>query len=502
MTTKVLHLLEGVSSGGASRNTLAMANYSACLEMVQHRIVSLMPASDDGRILAATYGIFIVDAPSESLLMKEIEDADIVQISYWNCPRINSILNLLLPPMRLSIWFRVLGASPPQIITSILLDLADVAIMTSPCSVTLDVCQDFLRNTRRSSIEVVYGPADLDRVANTRSKQHDTFNVGYIGTVDFVKMHPNYVTMSSLVNIPNVRFVICGKGAIDDSTEQRLRRQASELGKAHLFDFRGHIDDIRSVISELDVFGYPLCEETFATSEASLQEVMFAGVPPVVFPHGGVRNLVLDRETGLVVHNEQEYAQAIEYLYNHPEERRRLGENARAYARRFFGAKNAAAQMNRIYTSMMGFTKRQRSPILAAAAHQQNLRPGKLSVSSASPSTSGAHLFAISLGSYGAPFLTSLYSENESETLAADEEMAGWAGSYLMTSMGYGSVFHYRSAYPDDPYLHLWCGLMLHRLHKYSMAVNEFRSAIALGCCPQRVHRYLAMAAADAGNEE
>ena len=43
-----------------------------------------------------------------------------------------------------------------------------------------------------------------------------------------------------------------------------------------------HAEDVRPVLAQLDVFGYPLDADTSATGELSLQEAMHAGIPPVV----------------------------------------------------------------------------------------------------------------------------------------------------------------------------------------------------------------------------
>src|SRR5256714_15389959 len=93
---------------------------------------------------------------------------------------------------------------------------------------------------------------------------------------DFSKMHPRYVAMSADVDVPGVRFVVCGAGAGFPA----LARQAEQLGVGDRFELRGWVDDIRPVIARLDVFGYPLCEDNYSASDLVLQEVMYAGVPP------------------------------------------------------------------------------------------------------------------------------------------------------------------------------------------------------------------------------
>ena len=86
----------------------------------------------------------------------------------------------------------------------------------------------------------------------------------------------------------------------------------------------------------MDVYGYPLNENTFAAAELNLQEVMWAGLPIVSSPHGGVPFLIQHEETGLLVDNDKDYRLAMEHLYHHPAERERLGKNAAAYARKHF----------------------------------------------------------------------------------------------------------------------------------------------------------------------
>ena len=115
------------------------------------------------------------------------------------------------------------------------------------------------------------------------------------------------------------------------------------------FRFFGYIEDIAEVISEMDAYGYPLNENTFAAAELNLQEVMWAGLPIVSSPHGGVPFLIQHEETGLLVDNEKDYRLAMEYLYHHPAERERLGKNAAAYARQHFAPEVSADKFENLY---------------------------------------------------------------------------------------------------------------------------------------------------------
>src|SRR5690348_12545974 len=68
---RVLHLIEGLSSGGASRNLLTMAKFSSRIGDVDHRVASLDPASQDGITLARDTGITVLDAPNHARLTAE-----------------------------------------------------------------------------------------------------------------------------------------------------------------------------------------------------------------------------------------------------------------------------------------------------------------------------------------------------------------------------------------------------------------------------------------------
>ena len=56
-------------------------------------------------------------------------------------------------------------------------------------------------------------------------------------------MHPAYVRMSNEINIPNVKFVICG-----NIEEESLPQQVKNLNPHHKFEFRGYVDNIGEIM--------------------------------------------------------------------------------------------------------------------------------------------------------------------------------------------------------------------------------------------------------------
>jgi glycosyltransferase involved in cell wall biosynthesis/tetratricopeptide (TPR) repeat protein len=486
-TIKIIHIIQGFYSGGSGRALIATAKNSLRLGNFQHRVVSLAPASLGAIEMAEEAGLSVLNVPDRNTLLLEIENADIVHLHFWNNPQMYEFLRSELPAMRLLIWFHVAGHKPPQILTQELVDLSDFALACSPYTYEHQVFQNLPAEVRLKKTGMVYGAADFERVSDVQLRPHDTFNVGYIGHISFAKMHPNYVPMSAGINIPNVRFIVCG-GGINDY----LYQQAQQLGSSERFEFRGYVEDIKSVIEILDVYGYPLCEDTYAAAELNLQEAMYAGVPPVVFSYGGVKRLVIDNYTGLVVQSELEYKQAIEYLYHHPEERTRLSRNAREYAQQIFGAENAAKRLNPIYERLMELPKREREWGMLSSVSLLDQPVSLQDLTGEPEELSGAQAFIQSLGDTAPQFTVSLTSPNIEELFEADRQIAA---SSTLLAMGEGGLIQYQTYYPNDGYLRLWSGLVKQRRGQPAEAIAEFTRAVNLGCNHWRVCWYIAQIA-------
>ncbi|MDZ7959689.1 MAG: glycosyltransferase family 4 protein [Aulosira sp. DedQUE10] len=487
---KVLHIIDFLCLGGAARSMIAISKYSFRLdEQLQHQVISLKEADRSAVESAELAGMKFI-APVDDIARNQlISEADIVHVHYWNNPQIFSFLHSELPPARLIIWFHVSGDSAPQVITRDLINYADFAIPCNPHSYDLPVVRQLAPEIRQKKVGMVYDAADFERVKNIQPKQHDTFNVGYIGALAFSKMHPNYIDMSAKANIPNVRFILCGGGDIN-----LLQQQASDLEASSKFDFRGFVEDISSVIAEFDVYGYPLCEDTYAAAELNLQEVMYAGIPPIVFPYGGIKKLVIDNYTGLVVNSELEYSQALEYLYHNSQERIRLGKNAKQYAEQIFGAENAAKQLNPIYHQLMETPKRIRQWSIPVDGSLLDEPVTLLDIVDISPQLEGAKTFIESIGDTASQFINSLTSEDINQLFAADEKIAN---SSTLLGLGEGGVLQYLHHYPQDAYLRLWVALICKSQGKTLDAMKLFIDAINCGCNHWRVFWYLAQVVED-----
>ena len=473
----VLHIIERLTLGGASRALIGLSKYSRQYGNYRHRVISLLPAQPEAISIAADDGLELVEGSEKSLIDAEVRAADIVQIHWWNAPVLQRLMREGLPPSRLMVWCHVVGDTSPNIITPALIDHADVTIASNPYTHReTKVFQNLAPETWRKKTGMIVDPTDFDRVKDVRKRPHTGFNVGYIGTVGYYKMHRDFVEMSSAVSVPNVKFLVCGGGI-----QEQLRAEAVQRDTASKFEFLGYQENISEVISQLDVYGYPLCPDTYASGELNLQEVMYAGVTPVVFPYGGVRRLVLDQFSGLVVTTNEEYRQAIEYLYHHPEERLRMGENASVYARQMFGAERAGKALNSFFDRMLEDDKRRRF----------GLDPADLgeSISVSSGLSYGGSLFAESLGSESNPFLTSLDPSNGNACLAADESIQA-----MSPVVHIAGIMEYRNQYPRDAWLCYWSSLVFFGQGLWGQALEGFKFALEMGIEHWRVHWFLALA--------
>jgi glycosyltransferase involved in cell wall biosynthesis len=457
MPINVLHIIERLTLGGASRALLASAAYSTRKGLAKHRVVSLLPVQPAAVEQISMAGLAL--APTVEL-SRWIGEADIVHIHFWNNPDLYKALESDLSAARIILTCHVGGLTAPQILTPEVVDFADSILATSRH--TLEEADDALLR------KALYAPsaADFGRLAAVAPSPHDFFNIGYIGTVDFGKMHPRYAAMHAAIEIPEARVIVCGHGA----ASAVLAKQSAALGVAHRFDFRGYVEDIAPVLSIMDVFGYPLCEDNYSTSELILQEVMFAGIPSVVFSDGGAARVIVDGETGFVANSEDDYIERISYLHRHPDVRAKMGASASVHARARLGIENLAPLVDAAYNRLMDMPKCVRFPLAPLQ---------------------GAKAFIRSLGTAGDVFRVSQSAELTS-AMAADETIAH--ASPALASASGGGVLHYRRSYPKDPMLRLWSGLVLLGQQRPALAASEFKAAIKLGCQDSRGFLYLSRA--------
>ncbi|MEX2159799.1 MAG: glycosyltransferase [Dehalococcoidia bacterium] len=163
------------------------------------------------------------------------------------------------------------------------------------------------RGIRPEAIRVIYNGISLSRTAvraeDVRAVRtrldipEDAPVAGIVASLQRAKDHETFLRAASLVReaVPNAHFVIVGDGPL----RKTLERRADALGLESCIRFTGNISGVAPYIATFDVAVLSSCDHE-GCSNALLEE-MAIGKPVVATDVGGNSELVVDRETGLIV---------------------------------------------------------------------------------------------------------------------------------------------------------------------------------------------------------
>jgi glycosyltransferase involved in cell wall biosynthesis/uncharacterized membrane protein len=176
---------------------------------------------------------------------------------------------------------------------------------------------------------VVHNAVDLRtfRVAATRGEPPQIISVGRFA---YPKDHVTLVRAMASVE-SDFRAILVGEGPDQPALANEVRR----LGLAPNVELLGARSDVPELLAGADVFVLSSRSEGLPMS---VLEAMAAGLPVVATDVGGVSELVLEEETGLLVPrgDTTALAQALERLLRDEDLRRRMAASARARVERKF----------------------------------------------------------------------------------------------------------------------------------------------------------------------
>lgn len=152
-----------------------------------------------------------------------------------------------------------------------------------------------------------------------------------------------------LQRFPNVKFIVVGKGNIEEYKER-----ARKMGVEHKFFFTGFLEDeeVAKLYKCADICVYPSRYEPFGIVAL---EAMAVGIPPVTSDAGGFLETVQSGETGIITRREDpiSLAQGIIYLLRNPQRKKEMGEKAKKKATREFRWELSAAQTIALYKKII-----------------------------------------------------------------------------------------------------------------------------------------------------
>jgi glycosyltransferase involved in cell wall biosynthesis len=436
---RVLHITTHLGGGvGKVLSSICLHSKKTDSEYIHEIILLEQPQNNQFVDIVKASGTEITIAPNYEEIEKKMIKADIVQLEWWHHPKMAEFLSMFPNiPVRLIIWSHISGCFPPIIVSNFIM-MSSRFLFTSHVSKENIYLKDLESEFMKSHTDVVYSSGGFNNLFEIKPKIHKGFNIGYLGTLNFVKLHPEFLDFCAEVNIPEARFILVG----DRTTQTHIEKKAKEKGLYNQFQFIGYTNEVREQFSKFDVFGYPLNPEHYGTTENALLEAMASGIPPVVLCQCTEKYLVKHMETGIIVSNKEEYGKAIHYLYEKPTERKRIGNNARNYVMEVFALEKTVENLNRNYNITMNHEKQ-----LFSFDNVFGRTP--------------AEWFLTSLGVEGEVFKKSMNLQqcsNEGEIAEVEQQIIRCRQSLKEKSKS--SVYHFQQYFTEDKWLAYWADLL------------------------------------------
>jgi glycosyltransferase involved in cell wall biosynthesis len=217
----------------------------------------------------------------------------------------------------------------------------------------------------------VHEGIDVERVAGTPAVNvHEAFwlprQAPVVGNVAALVPHKgqrHLIEAAHLVvqDIPDARFVILGEGELREQLERQVREHHLEK---HVL-LPGFRTDVIGCIKGFDVFAMSSVTEGLGTS---LLDAMACGKPIVATTAGGIPEVVVNGETGLLAEPRDHHAmaRAIARLLNDERLRTRMGQAGLVRVRQHFTVERMVAQTVRVYARVAGSAREADTGSLAA----------------------------------------------------------------------------------------------------------------------------------------
>ena len=346
----VLHITPHLG-GGVGKAVSGLIAESLRLGLqTQHSIATLEVLEKDHH----AYTLRNLNCPVFENIAKEeifrlMKQADVVQIEFWNHPLIPDLLvSHEFPAARVLFWCHISGLFTPVIPAS-LVDCCNKFIFTSNCSRKSEEIQS-LNAPNVSKIETISSGGGLETLYYEPKKMNkENLKFGYIGTLNFAKLHPDYINFLSGVTLDNFNVELYG----DNNNECKLKNQLNKLKINNLLRFNGYTSDVQSTLRELDVLIYLLNPYHYGTAENALIESMAMGVVPIILANPAELEIVQDEVNGLVISTPDELNSSIKNLIDDNHYRIKLSISAAESSRARFSFKDSAIKFDEIYKQVV-----------------------------------------------------------------------------------------------------------------------------------------------------
>ena len=276
--------------------------------------------------------------------------ADIVQIEWWNHPRLYECLSRFdLPPARTILWSHISGLFPPCL-PSALLAAPHRFLFTSACSLEIPAVRDLAADARQR-IDVINSGFGFDRPVTSEKGRYG--QVGYLGTVDFSKLSP---LLFDVIDAANLDRPVAIWGGVEPEGAVLLRARCMQRPDA--VRFQGHAADPATALRNIGIFLYLLQPRHFGTAENALVEAMSLGCVPLVLDNPAERAIVEHGVTGFIEPDIESVARRLQWMIAHPTRMAEMGQAAARAMTATRSVRSAAADFASIYDAVLHLPKR------------------------------------------------------------------------------------------------------------------------------------------------
>ena len=189
-------------------------------------------------------------------------------------------------------------------------------------------------------------PEEKSRLRGEFGLEKNESVVGVVGSLYPVKGHEYLLAAvpQVLKTHPRTRFLIVGRGDLEVSLKEKVKRAGLEKQVC----FLGFREDVAALLSLMDIFVLPSLSEGLSIA---LLEAMAAGKPVIATNVGGNPELVVDGETGYSVppRDADALAAKLRLLLADKCRAKRLGENGRNRVERCFSLQAMADNYQELY---------------------------------------------------------------------------------------------------------------------------------------------------------
>jgi glycosyltransferase involved in cell wall biosynthesis len=204
-----------------------------------------------------------------------------------------------------------------------------------------DIRNTMIQDNKMISDQVISAPAgvdveqfsvnrNLDDIRPNYNLDNSHFVVGIVSVLRSWKGHQYLIeAIRELTGfIPNIRLIIVGDGP----QKQNIEKLIQELGMKDYIVLTGHQTDPAPFYQAMDVMVLPSYAGE-ATSQV-LPQAMLMGRPVISTDTGGLSEVVVHNQTGLIVpvKNSKKIGEAIQLLFSDSDLRTKLSEQGRAHA--------------------------------------------------------------------------------------------------------------------------------------------------------------------------